>query len=118
MRLADISFNKKIFILLLFPLLGFLSVGISALISSTATNTEMKKLSRYTQLSAVYSELVHELQIERAMTAGFLGSKGEKCHVLNNVSIDTKVKSCKSKRQRKINSIDSILFNSYCFWNI
>lgn len=78
MRLADISFNKKIFILLLFPLLGFLSVGISALLSSTATNTEMKKLSRYTQLSAVYSELVHELQIERAMTAGFLGSKGEK----------------------------------------
>ncbi|MFT5755669.1 MAG: methyl-accepting chemotaxis protein [Alteromonadaceae bacterium] len=78
MRLVDISFNNKIFILLLFPLLGFLGVGINAIISSISTNNEMEKLSAYTKISSVYSELVHELQKERGMTAGFLGSAGDK----------------------------------------
>ncbi|OUR82321.1 chemotaxis protein [Colwellia psychrerythraea] len=78
MRLVDISFNKKIFILLLFPLLGFLGVGINAIVSSLSTNNEMEELGKYTELSSVYSELVHELQKERGMTAGFLSSKGVK----------------------------------------
>lgn len=78
MRLVDISLNKKVFILLLFPLLGFLGVGINSIVSSISTNNEMEKLSKYTKLSSVYSELVHELQKERGMTAGFLGSKGVK----------------------------------------
>jgi methyl-accepting chemotaxis protein len=78
MRLVDISFNKKIFILLLFPLLGFLGVGINSILSSISTNNEMEKLSEYTKLSSIYSELVHELQKERGMTAGFLGSEGTK----------------------------------------
>jgi len=78
MRLIDISFNKKIFILLFFPLLGFLGIGVNAVLSSLSTNNEMEQLSKYTKLSSVYSELVHELQKERGMTAGFLGSKGVK----------------------------------------
>ncbi len=78
MRLVDISFKNKIFILLLFPLFGFLVMGVSSILSSISTNSEMKELSKYTQLSSVYSELVHELQKERGMTAGFLGSKGKK----------------------------------------
>ncbi len=78
MRLIDISFNKKIFILLFFPLLGFLGIGLNAIVSSLSTNNEMEQLSKYTKLSSVYSELVHELQKERGMTAGFLGSKGVK----------------------------------------
>jgi len=78
MRLVDISFNKKIFILLLFPLLGFLALGVSSILASISTNSEMQELSKYAKLSSVYSELVHELQKERGMTAGFLGSKGKK----------------------------------------
>lgn len=78
MRLVDISFKKKIFILLLFPLLGFLVSGVSSIMASISTNSEMEELGKYTKLSSVYSELVHELQKERGMTAGFLGSKGVK----------------------------------------
>ncbi|MFQ3267284.1 MAG: methyl-accepting chemotaxis protein [Colwellia sp.] len=78
MRLIDISFNKKIFLLLLFPLLSFLGFGINGMVSSVATNNEMVKLSKYAKLLSVYSVLVHELQKERGMTAGFLSSKGEK----------------------------------------
>ena len=77
-RILDISFNKKIFVLLFFPILGFLTLQISSISSSILTNNEMEKLNKYTKLSSVYSELVHELQKERGMTAGFLGSKGNK----------------------------------------
>ncbi|WP_440874530.1 methyl-accepting chemotaxis protein [Thalassotalea sp. PLHSN55] len=38
----------------------------------------MKALSQQIKLSGVYSNLVHELQKERGMTAGYLGSKGTK----------------------------------------
>ena len=38
----------------------------------------MSTISQLTELSTVYSELVHELQKERGMTAGFLSSKGTK----------------------------------------
>jgi methyl-accepting chemotaxis protein len=38
----------------------------------------MNQLAHITKLSTVYSDLVHELQKERGMTAGFLGSKGTK----------------------------------------
>ena len=38
----------------------------------------MSAISTLTELSVVYSELVHEIQKERGLTAGFLGSKGVK----------------------------------------
>ena len=38
----------------------------------------MSIIAPLTELSVVYSELVHELQKERGMTAGFIGSKDTK----------------------------------------
>ena len=77
MRFSDISFKKKIFILLILPLAGFLWLSISAIFHSVSVTQEMSTLTRLTKLSVVYSELVHELQKERGMTAGFIGSHGE-----------------------------------------
>lgn len=76
MDFSNISFKYKIYILLAAPLLGFIWLGIASISNSVATHQEMKSLSNLTHLSAVYSELVHELQKERGMTAGYLGSKG------------------------------------------
>jgi len=78
MKFENISFKKKIFILLAVPLLGFLFSSVSSIFSSIAKTQEMNQLHRATKLSTVYSDLVHELQKERGMTAGFLGSKGTK----------------------------------------
>jgi methyl-accepting chemotaxis protein len=76
MKFENVSFKKKIFILLAIPLLGFLFSSVSSILSSIAKTQEMNQLHRSTKLSTVYSDLVHELQKERGMTAGFLGSKG------------------------------------------
>ncbi len=94
MRFIDISFKKKIFMLLAVPLLGFIWLGVSLIISAISTYQEMQKLEQLTQLSAVYSELVHELQKERGMTAGFIGSKGTK--------FADKLKSQRKEASRKV----------------
>jgi len=78
MNYSDLSFRKKIFILLALPVLGFLWQQGKSILNNTNVHTQMVALTQLTQLSVSYSELVHELQKERGITAGFLGSKGEK----------------------------------------
>jgi len=84
MKFENISFKQKIFILLAIPLFGFLFSSVSSMLQGIAKTQEMSQLARSTKLSTVYSDLVHELQKERGMTAGFLGSKGTK--FANNLS--------------------------------
>ncbi len=78
MSFTDLSFRKKILFLLALPLLGFLWLSISAILHSVNVKNEMSTISSLTQLSVVYSELVHELQKERGITAGYIGSKSVK----------------------------------------
>lgn len=78
MKFSDISFKHKIIMLLALPMLGFLWLSVSSLSQSIATSNEMSVLTQYTALSVEYSELVHELQKERGMTAGLIGSNGAK----------------------------------------
>ena len=78
MKFENISFKKKIFILIAIPLLSFIYYSISSISQSISSTQEMTQLTRLANLSVVYSDLVHELQKERGMTAGFLTSKGTK----------------------------------------
>lgn len=59
-------------------MLSLLWSSISSTTQSFLTTQEMSTLTQLTKLSVVYSELVHELQKERGMTAGYLSSKGNK----------------------------------------
>lgn len=76
MNMSNLSFRKKIFTLLALPMMGFLWLSMSAIIDNVNIKNEMSTIAHLTELSVVYSELVHELQKERGMTAVFLGSKG------------------------------------------
>lgn len=76
MRLIDIPFTKKIYLLLAVPLLGLIWLGCVSVERAWQTYNEMSELTSLTQLASTNSTLVHELQKERGMTAGFLGSKG------------------------------------------
>ncbi|MEZ8653901.1 methyl-accepting chemotaxis protein [Vibrio splendidus] len=78
MNLTDMSLKQKIIALLTLPILGFLWLSVSAISKGVETTSEMSSLNQLTRLSVVYSELVHELQKERGMTAGFIGSQGTK----------------------------------------
>ncbi|MDP2560569.1 methyl-accepting chemotaxis protein [Psychrobium sp. 1_MG-2023] len=78
MTFSDISFKKKILILIALPFIGFLGLSLFSISKNAATLSEMNALTRLTELTTTYSNLVHELQKERGMTAGYLGSKGLK----------------------------------------
>jgi len=85
--------------LLALPMLGFLWLSASSLSQSIATSKEMSVLTQYTQLSVEYSELVHEIQKERGMTAGFIGSNGNKFSAkLRKQRADTDAKQAKMMR--------------------
>ena len=66
----------KLSLMLLFPILGLLIFA--SLQSKDYYNSynSMQKLETITVLSTKMSKLVHELQKERGMTAGFIGSNG------------------------------------------
>lgn len=128
MKFENISFKKKILILLTIPLLGFLFSSVSSMLQGFAKTQEMNHLAHLTKLSTVYSDLVHELQKERGMTAGFLGSKGNKfanklqgqrqnANQKNTIRIDywrenafenAKIISLNNKINQQLSQLDSI----------
>ncbi|MBR9788610.1 MAG: methyl-accepting chemotaxis protein [Vibrionaceae bacterium] len=78
MNLANTSFKRKIIALLTLPIIAFVFLSYLTISQAISTANEMASLNQLVRLSVVYSELVHEIQKERGMTAGYLGSKGEK----------------------------------------
>lgn len=103
MTFSNLSFRKKIYILLALPVLGFLWLSLSAITHSIKTNNEMSTITDLTKLSIVYSELVHELQKERGATAGFIGAKGKKF----SDKLSSQRRNTDNKLQNKINYLAS-----------
>ncbi|TWX55651.1 methyl-accepting chemotaxis protein [Colwellia hornerae] len=116
MKFEDISFKKKIYILIAIPLLSFIFYSVAAILQSINSTQEMSQLTRLTKLSIVYSDLVHELQKERGMTAGFLSAKGtmfgdklikQRQEVNNKNSLTTNYLADNQFRDKKIISLNN-----------
>jgi methyl-accepting chemotaxis protein len=74
----NLKLKSKLFLIAVLPLMGLLFFsGLQISINATIYG-EIEDLNELTQLIAESSKLVHELQKERGMTAGFLSSKGTK----------------------------------------
>jgi len=99
MNITNLSFRKKILSLLALPMLGFIWLSFSSIVENISVKNEMSTITPLTELSVVYSELVHELQKERGMTAGFLGSKGTKF----GSKLKKQRQNTNQKRTKKIN---------------
>ena len=72
------NIKSKLMLLLALPLIGLIVISTKAILTDYSNVKTLEKLNTGIQLSVVLSELVHETQKERGMTAGFLGSKGNK----------------------------------------
>ncbi len=75
---SNMSVRLRIAAVALVPLLVAGALAASLGLSELHKWREMEKLSSLTELSRAVSALVHELQKERGMSAGFAGSKGTK----------------------------------------
>jgi len=72
------TIKARLVALLLVPLLALTIIGGRSLLSLNSVVGEMAKVSELSDLAVHVSSLVHECQKERGMTAGFIGSNGEK----------------------------------------
>ncbi|OED41331.1 hypothetical protein AB833_09975 [Chromatiales bacterium (ex Bugula neritina AB1)] len=79
MKLFDtIPLRIKLFLLLLFPVLGLLWFAGHNSIRLKDLRSESEKTIEFVDLSMKASNLVHELQKERGMSAGYLSNSGKK----------------------------------------
>ncbi|MBL6986172.1 MAG: nitrate- and nitrite sensing domain-containing protein [Methylobacter sp.] len=77
MLLQRLSFNHKIITLVIFPLVGLLGLSAFTIIQQYKVMSAADKVSKLATFSFHASALVHELQKERGMSAGYIGSKGQ-----------------------------------------
>ncbi|MBF0107696.1 MAG: bacteriohemerythrin [Magnetococcales bacterium] len=70
--------KTKFIIILMMPIMGLLLIGSKDIWEKKELASRMEEMSGLGALSVRIGALVHELQKERGMSSGFLGSKGQK----------------------------------------
>lgn len=78
LKLENLKLSQKMGLLIVVPLLGMLWFTQAKLQISWSQYSDANQLSQLKELSIYASEVVHELQKERGMSAGYIGSEGNK----------------------------------------
>ncbi len=74
----NIKLGWKLAVMLMIPVLGLLFIAQNEIRQTLSTSKEAEEVLKLVELSAKLSPVVHELQKERGMTAGYLSSNGVK----------------------------------------
>lgn len=74
--LNNLKLREKLLLIVIIPVMGLLFFAFSGSIEKLKTSREILKLTKMTELSIKISSLVHELQKERGVSAGYIGSGG------------------------------------------
>jgi methyl-accepting chemotaxis protein len=76
--LSNRSIRTKLALMLLLPILGLLYFSGAAVLEKSGVVDNLHSLQSLTHLAIRTSAVIHELQKERGLSAGFIGSGGEK----------------------------------------
>ena len=76
--MKNVRIGNRVLLALLLPVLGMLVFSGMAVVDKNRTASAMSEINEMAVLAQQVSGLVHELQKERGMSAGFIGSSGEK----------------------------------------
>ena len=76
--LSKLSIKQKLILIMLIPLTVVILLAAKLAVDSFSTSKNLRALDNVVILSVKIGDLVHETQKERGMTAGFLGSNGNK----------------------------------------
>ncbi|MCK5876629.1 MAG: nitrate- and nitrite sensing domain-containing protein, partial [Candidatus Marithrix sp.] len=72
----NLKINSKLMLMVALPLLGLIYFTIGNTLSKLAVVEQMNSLQELSELAIKSSALIHELQKERGISAGFIGSLG------------------------------------------
>ncbi len=78
MSFSEIPFRIKLFLLVAVPIIGILIEAMGSISTGFTNVSTAKRIDQLIELSTYNSALVHELQKERGLTAGYIGTKGGK----------------------------------------
>ena len=99
--LKNINIGYKLTLMVAIPILGLLYFTIANTIEKLEIVNEMNSLEEWSELAVKSSLLIHELQNERGMSAGFLGSRG--------VKFSAGIKAQRHKTDNAIKGLDKFL---------
>lgn len=74
--LKQLSIRDKLLSMLIFPLLAVVGFAGTTMIERWQEWSQMQQLGELATVSPVIGKMAHDLQIERGLSAGFIGSKG------------------------------------------
>ena len=75
---SRLTTRTRLCLMLLFPMMGLTYFSITSAISAFNTKEDAAYLGKTMNVSVAAGTLIHELQKERGMSAGFIGSRGSK----------------------------------------
>lgn len=75
--ITNLNMKAKLALMLSAPLLGLIYFSQAGLLNAWTTSNELTSIGELARFSVEASALVHELQKERGMSAGYMGSKGK-----------------------------------------
>ncbi len=109
--LDTVKFRNKLILMLVFPLVGLLAFAIGGILDKNQLLKEIEQTQELSLFAVKASGLIHELQKERGMSAGFLGSRGKK--------FAKELPNQRSKADQQIKNLKDFLggFNSQQFGN-
>lgn len=104
--LKRLSMRSKLMLMLVLPLLLAIYFLSQAMLDSWRLSQSMARIQLLADVAVDASDLVHELQKERGLTAGFLGSKGERLQ--SELSQQRSVTNAKLQQyQSRVATLDS-----------
>ncbi|RUM67551.1 MAG: hypothetical protein DSZ05_02365 [Sulfurospirillum sp.] len=97
MKFMDqLNFSKKLYLLLSVPVLALVLYTMISFYNTYADAKKHDEFKQLVRLSVKVSDLLHETQKERGLSAGFIGSKGAKFHtqlLKQRQQTDTKIQA-------------------------
>lgn len=75
--ISDLKIKNKLLLVIVPPILGATFFGLFVVYNQYLLHQGLGQVETLAELTVVNSDLVHELQKERGMSAGFIGSKGK-----------------------------------------
>ncbi len=77
-KLRSLSLHRKLLLILIIPMVGLIVFAFEAIVSRTKVVEQMDHLRSQVDVGVAASDLIHELQLERGMSIGYLLSGGER----------------------------------------
>ncbi|KAB2872904.1 MAG: hypothetical protein F9K43_07025, partial [Bauldia sp.] len=96
MRITDVSINRRLWIAVVLPLAAMGYLAFTQIASMWNDYRHMQQIVTISDNIAIVGDMVHALQVERGLSAGFINSRGAN----GRTDLDTARRAAEASLQR------------------